>query len=160
MEAITLLMTAATVALAGIGGLYYSYACSVMPGLRATDDATFVSSMSRINTAIQNPVFALSFVGAFLALAGSTALSWANGLASALPISVALACYAATLVITFGVNIPLNNGLGRAASSPNDAAAARKSFEHRWTRWNIHRTWLSLAALVALSVAWAALGQP
>lgn len=158
MEVITLLMTAATVALAGIGGLYYSFACSVMPGLRATDDATFVSAMSRINTAIQNPVFALSFVGAFLALAGSAAFSWANGLASALPISVALACYTATLVITFGVNIPLNNGLGRAAAS-GDAAAARRAFERRWSRWNIHRTWLSLAALVALSAAWAALGQ-
>lgn len=158
MPVITLLMTAATVALAGIGGLYYSYACSVMPGLRATDDATFVSAMSRINTAIQNPMFALSFVGAFLALAGSAAFSWANGLASALPLSVALACYAATLVITFGVNIPLNNGLGQAVSE--HAAAARKSFERRWTRWNIHRTWLSLAALVALSMAWAALGQP
>ncbi len=158
MEVITLLMTAATVALAGIGGLYYSYACSVMPGLRATDDATFVSAMSRINAAIQNPVFALSFVGAFLSLACSAALSWADGLASALPLSVSLACYTATLVITFAANIPLNNGLGQAASG--DAAAVRRAFERRWTRWNIHRTWLSLAALVALSVAWAALGQP
>ncbi|MCO4255255.1 hypothetical protein [Pseudarthrobacter cellobiosi] len=53
MEVITLLMTAATVALAGIGGLYYSYACSMMPGLRATDDHTFVSAMSRINPPIR-----------------------------------------------------------------------------------------------------------
>ncbi|MCP8999641.1 DUF1772 domain-containing protein [Pseudarthrobacter sp. RMG13] len=158
MEVIALLMTAATVALAGIGGLYYSYACSVMPGLRATDDGTFVGAMSGINAAIQNPVFALSFVGAFLALAGSAAFSWADGLASTLPLSVSLACYTATLVITFAANIPLNNALDLAAAS-GDAAAARKSFERRWTRWNIHRTWLSLAALLALSVAWAALGQ-
>ena len=143
MEVITLLMTAATVALAGIGGLYYSYACSVMPGLRAMDDATFVNAMSRINTAIQNPVFALSFVGAFLALAGAAAFSWADGLDSALPVSVALACYTATLVITFGVNIPLNNGLDRPPR-PEMPRAGRKSFERRWTRWNIHRTWLSL----------------
>jgi hypothetical protein len=34
MEVNTLLMTAATVALAGIGGLYYSFACSVMPARR------------------------------------------------------------------------------------------------------------------------------
>lgn len=83
MPVITLLMTASTVALAGIGGLYYSYACSVMPGLRATDDATFVHAMSRINIAIQNPVFALSFFGAFVFLAGSAAFSWASGLGSA-----------------------------------------------------------------------------
>jgi hypothetical protein len=31
-----------------------------MPELRATDDATFVSAMSRMNAAIQNPVFALA----------------------------------------------------------------------------------------------------
>lgn len=107
MPLITLLMTAATVALAGIGGLYYSYACSVMPGLRAVDDATFVRAMPRINTAIQNPTFGLSFVGAFFALAGVAAYSWVSGLASALPASVALACYTITLAITFGRISPL-----------------------------------------------------
>jgi uncharacterized membrane protein len=156
MSFITVLMTAATVALAGIGGLYYSFACSVMPGLRGTDDATFVSAMSRINTAIQNPVFALSFVGAFLALAGAAIYSWATGLAGALPVSIALACYTATLVITVGVNIPLNNRLGSAASAQH-ATEGRKFFERRWTRWNIYRTWLSLAALVALCIAWTTL---
>lgn len=158
MQVITLLMTIATVALAGTGGLYYSYACSVMPGLRATDDATFVNAMSRINAAIQNPVFALSFFGAFLALTGAVAYSWVNSLGSALPAALAWAFYTATLIITISVNIPLNNRLGESARS-GQAAAARKSFEHSWTRWNIHRTWLSLAALVAISAAWAALGQ-
>lgn len=158
MPFITLLMTAATVALAGIGGLYYSYACSVMPGLRAVDDATFVNAMYRINAAIQNPMFALSFAGAFVSLAGAASFSWLNGLGAALPASVALACYTATLVITFTVNIPLNNALGRAAAAGN-IAAGRKSFESRWTRWNIHRTWLSLVALVALCGAWASLAH-
>lgn len=158
MLTITLLLSAATVTLAGIGGLYYSYACSVMPGLRSTDDATFVRAMSRINSAIQNPVFALSFFGAFLSLAAASAFSWGNGLGSAAPVSVALACYTATMAITFCVNIPLNNQLA-AAARPGDAAAGRRSYENRWTRWNLHRTWLSLAGVVALSVAWAALGQ-
>lgn len=158
MQVITLLLTAATVALAGISGLYYAYACSVMPGLRATDDATFVSAMSRINSAIQNPVFALSFFGAFLALAAATVYSWANGLGSAVPVTAALAFYTATLVITMGVNIPLNNQLDQAVRS-GQAGTARTSFEGRWTRWNIHRTWLSLASLVALSASWASLGQ-
>jgi uncharacterized membrane protein len=156
LELITVLMTAATVALAGIGGLYYSYACSVMPGLRGTDDATFVSAMSRINMAIQNPVFALSFAGAFLALAATAAYSWVYGLASALPVSIALAFYTATLAITVGVNIPLNIRLGSAATSEH-ARAGREFFERRWTRWNIYRSWLSLAALVALCIAWAML---
>lgn len=161
MQVLTLLMTASTVALAGIGGLYYSYACSVMPGLRATDDATFVSAMTRINTAIQNPWFALSFFGAFLSLAGTAVYSWTNGLDSALPVTVAWVLYTATLAITVGVNIPLNNRLGQAATAkPGEAESARKSFETSWTRWNLHRTWLSLAALLALSTAWTTLAQP
>ena len=158
MEVITVLMTAATVALAGIGGLYYSVACSVMPGLRATDDENFVCAMTRINAAIQNPIFALSFFGAFVSLAGAAIFSVGNGLGSAVPVSVALGCYTATLVITFGFNIPLNNGLGRAADA-GDAAVARLAFERAWTRWNFHRTWLSLASLVALSIGWASLGR-
>lgn len=157
MQAIALLMTAATVTLAGIGGLYYSFACSVMPGLRATEDGTFVSAVSRINAAIQNPVFALSFFGAFLSLSGTAVYSFATGLASALPVTIAWAFYTATLVITFAVNIPLNNGLARAAGPGH--AAARKSFEQKWTRWNLLRTWLSLASLVALSAGWAALSN-
>lgn len=151
-----LFMTAATVTLAGIGGLYYAFACSVMPGLRATDDATFVSAISRINGAIQNPVFALSFFGAFIFLTGAVATSWMNGLASTLAVGLAWVCYTATLVITFGVNIPLNNRLGQAAGS-GQTAAARKSFERRWTRGNIYRAWLSLTAMVALCAGWAAL---
>lgn len=157
MQAITLLMTAATVTLAGIGGLYYSFACSVMPGLRATEDGTFVSAMSRINGAIQNPVFALGFFGAFISLTGAAAYSSLNGLDSALPVGIAWALYTATLVITFAVNIPLNNGLAQGEGSGQ--AAARKAFEQKWTRWNLHRTWLSMASLVALSAGWAALGH-
>jgi uncharacterized membrane protein len=157
MQANTLLMTAATVTLAGIGGLYYSFACSVMPGLRATDDSTFVSAMSRINGAIQNPVFAVGFFGAFFCLAGAAVYSSVNALDSALPVGLAWALYTATLVITFAVNIPLNNGLAKAAGSGQ--AAARRAFEQKWTRWNLHRTWLSLASLVALSAGWAVLGH-
>ncbi|MET4145298.1 DUF1772 domain-containing protein [Arthrobacter sp. UYCo732] len=78
---------------------------------------------------------------------------WAD---SALPALVSLACYTATLGITSGVNIPLNNKLHDRPASGN-AATGRKSFERRWTLWNIHRTWLSLAALVAPSIAWASL---
>jgi uncharacterized membrane protein len=49
--------------------------------------------------------------------------------------------------------MPLNIGLG-SASTAQHAAVGKKLFERRWTRWNIYRTWLSLAALVALCIAW------
>jgi uncharacterized membrane protein len=43
--------------------------CSVMPGLRRTDDRTFVSAMQRINVAILNGWFMLSFFGALVVMA-------------------------------------------------------------------------------------------
>src|ERR671916_3351001 len=41
-------LVAATVAMGLLAGLFYSYACSVMPGLSRTDDRTFVSGMQQI----------------------------------------------------------------------------------------------------------------
>lgn len=113
--------------------------------------------MASINAAVQNPAFAVSFFGAFFSLTGAAVYSFANGLESAFPVSLAWAFYTATLVITFTVNIPLNNGLAQAAVPGQDSA--RKAFEQKWTRWNLHRTWLSLASLVALCAGWAVSGH-
>ena len=48
-------LAAATITTGLMAGLYYAYACSVMPGLSRTDDRTFVSAMQQINVAIINP---------------------------------------------------------------------------------------------------------
>jgi uncharacterized membrane protein len=68
-------------------------------------------------------------------------------------VSIVFACYTAPLVITVGVNMPLNFGLG-SASTAQHAAVGKEFFERRWTRWNIYRAWPSLAALVAVCIAW------
>lgn len=52
--------------------------------------------------------------------------SWVTGLAGALPVSIALACYTATLVITVGVNIPLKSGL-EALPARNMPQSAKNS---------------------------------
>lgn len=152
------LLTVSSLTLAGIGGLYYAFACSIMPGLKRVDDAAFVSTMSRINVAIQNLWFALSFVGAFLALGGTAIYAWLNGLSTAIPATAAWVLYSITLVITARINIPLNNRLDEDAKTM-DAATARSSFEGPWTRWNVHRSWISFAALLCLCAAWATSGM-
>ena len=65
----TVVLVAALVAAGLIAGLFYAYACSVLPGLARGDDKTFVEGMRGINVAIINPVFMLTFLGAPL-LAG------------------------------------------------------------------------------------------
>ncbi|QUQ62359.1 integral membrane protein [Kutzneria sp. CA-103260] len=145
------MLVLATVA-TGLGaGLFYAFSCAVMPGLRRSDDATRVQAMQRINEAIQNPVFALSFAGAPLLtavalVADAVAGDWPRVLGEAL----GLILLGSALVITFRINIPLNLALDRA--DPADPAAAWRAFERRWVRWNNVRTLATTAGLAALVV--------
>jgi uncharacterized membrane protein len=149
-------LVAATVASGMIAGLFYAYACSVMPALRGADDRTFVDVMQRVNRAIQNGWFSLSFVGSVLATVAVVLLNLdGDRRAVLLPAGLALALHIAALVVTFGRNIPMNNRLdaGGPAARLADPADARRAFEVPWTRFNLLRTLLTLAAFVALCVA-------
>lgn len=135
-------LLAATVAAGLQAGTYYTWACGVMPGLARTDDRVFVSSMNHVNTAIVNPVFMLTFLGApALALAAvvtssPSARAWAIA---------GLALTTGTVVVTAVGNVPLNDALA--------AGGSRGDFESAWVRWNVVRTVTSAGALAAL--AWA-----
>lgn len=134
-------------------GLFYAYSYSVMPGLGRADDRTFVLGMQRINVAILNGWFALCFAGALVFTALAAALHIPSGGRSVLPwLVAALVLYVAVLVVTFAVNVPLNNQLN-AAGDPDrvaDLAAVRERFEATWVRWNIVRTAASTAAFGCL----------
>jgi uncharacterized membrane protein len=125
-----------------------------MPGLKKTDDRTFVGAFQAIDRAIINPWFmAGGFLGAlvFTLLAGIAHLG-----EDALPwIAVAFALYLITFVLTIAINVPLNDGL-KAAGDPDaiDLAAARAKFnEARWSSVNLVRVILSTVAFGLL--AWA-----
>lgn len=147
---------AATITMGLMAGLFYAFACSVLPGLGRADDRTFIEAMQRINAAILNGWFALGFVGAlgFTALAallhlradGRRALPW---------IVAALLLYGVALALTFTVNVPRNNALA-AAGPPDriaDVAVVRRSFEAAWMRANIARAVACTAGVGCL--AWA-----
>ncbi len=137
-------------------GLLYGYACSVMPGLRGADDRTVIDVMQRINVAILNPVFALSFAGGpgFTLLALLAQLHDGRPALAAVLVA-ALALDGVALAITARRNIALNNALaaaGPAATVP-DPAAVRHRFERPWVRWNIARTLAASAAFGCLCAA-------
>ena len=151
-------LLAGTVTSGLMAGLFTTFSHAVMPGLGRTDDATFVQSMQRINVAILNGWFGISFGGAlvFTAIAAGLHLGRANR--SVLPWIVAgLVLYAAVLVITFAVSVPLNDRLNAATT---DFAAAREAFERGWVRWNIIRSVLSTAAFGCLCWALVLHGRP
>ncbi len=118
---------AATITTGLSAGLFFAFACSVMPGLGQASDRTFVEAMQRINVAILNVWFLIAFVGAFLLTALASALHLPADARAVLPWSVAaLVLYGTGLVITGRGNVPLNNALLAAGAGPDGAAARRR----------------------------------
>ncbi len=150
----SLILAAVTVGtMAGVMGLY---ANTLMPGLRRTDDRTFVGAFQAVDTAIINPIFLSTFFGGLVFTALATVFHLDTDSGGALPwLVVALILYLAVVVITVAVNVPLNDAI-KAAGSPDqiDVTQTRGDFnEARWVRWNLVRTVLTLGAFVCL--AWA-----
>ncbi|GAT68582.1 membrane protein [Planomonospora sphaerica] len=143
----------ATVSTGLMAGLFYAFAVAVMPGLGRAGDRTFVEAMQRINVAILNGWFAAAFAGAALLTAAAGLLHLGR---PELPwIAAAFVAYGAALVVTFRMNIPLNDALD-AAGEPGripDLAAVRGRFEAAWVRWNVVRALVCTAALALLSWA-------
>src|SRR5919108_4855196 len=145
----------ATLTMGLVTGAFALYAHAIMPGLKTTDDRTFVGAFQAMDRAIINPWFmAGGFVGALVFTAAAAA---ANLHESALPwIVAALILYVIAFVITIAVNVPLNDAR-KAAGDPDhiaNLAQVREQFhETRWATWNVLRTILSLAAFGSL--AWA-----
>src|ERR1043166_139580 len=93
-------------------GLFAAFAYAVMPGLGRVDDAAFIAGMRRINESILNAWFAICFGGAHLRSVAARALRLGGGERQPLPwIAAGLVLYAAVLVVTFAVNVPLNDRL-------------------------------------------------
>jgi uncharacterized membrane protein len=153
-QAVALIVATITMGLmAGVFGLYSN---TIMRGLGATDDRTFVGAFQAIDRAIINPLFMLTFSGALVSTGVTAALYIADDGGSVLPwVVVAFVLYLAVVVITGGINVPLNDAL-KAAGDPDqisDLVAVRRDFhESRWLAWNHVRT---IATLVAFGcLAW------
>jgi uncharacterized membrane protein len=153
---ITLLITAFTTAL--IAGLFYSYSCSVNPGLGKLPDAGYMAAMQSINREILNPLFFMSFMGTVILLPVSTWLQYSNPAPTSFYLMLA-----ATIVYavgTFGVtimgNVPLNNaldGFNLQSASPDMIHQQRELFEKPWNRLHSIRTIANAIALILVLLA-------
>jgi uncharacterized membrane protein len=147
-------LAAATVVTALIAGVYYAFACSVMLGLGASGDRTFIEAMQNINKKIENPLFFLTFFGA-LVLSAWALRTYRHDRRLRLWIAAGLALYTIGLLTTMAVNVPLNNQLASAGAAAKiaDPAAVRARFEDTWNAWNIARALLSTGAAACLARA-------
>jgi uncharacterized membrane protein len=153
LRAVSLL--GATITMGLVTGTFALYAHTIMPGLRSTDDHTFVTAFQSMDRAIINPWFmSTAFVGALLFAAAAMVTNLGR---AALPwVAVALGLYLIAFVITVAVNVPLNDTI-KAAGNPDrihDLRGVRERFdEARWAAWNLVRVVTSVGAFGCL--AWA-----
>lgn len=141
---------AATAITGIVTGVFFLYANAIMPGLRRTDDKTFVGAFQAMDRAIINPLFMTAFLGALILIGLTVALHLGAGTRKALPwLIAAFVLYLAAVVITLAVNVPLNDSL-KAAGDPDhirDLAKVRRDFnEALWSAWHLVRTLTSTAA--------------
>jgi uncharacterized membrane protein len=137
-------------------GFIFAYASSVMPGLADSSDRVFVEAMQDVNEATENPVFFAAYFGAFLLTGAAAVMLRSRGSGPAFRWTIAaLVLYGVALVVTMGINVPLNDDLANAGNPDRiaDLGAVRDDFEGPWVAWNLVRTVVSTAALGAL--AWA-----
>ena len=156
----TLTLMGATLTMGLVTGAFALYAHTIMPGLRKTDDRTFVAAFQQTDRAIINPWFMITAFGGALVLTlvaglanrGTPAFSW---------IATAFGLYLVAVVITVAVNVPLNDAI-KAAGDPAhvDVAQVRARFhEARWAAWNLVRVATSGPAFGLLAWALVLLGR-
>ena len=159
-EVVLIAATLTTGLMAGVFGLYSN---AIMPGLRRSDDRTFVAAFQSIDRAIINPVFMATFLGALVLTALTALLHFTGEARSLLPwIVAALVLYLAVFVVTIRVNVPRNNEIKAAGDVDRmtDVHGVRERFnEARWVRWNHLRAFASILAFGLLSWALIQSGQ-
>ncbi|MFJ6619881.1 DUF1772 domain-containing protein [Kitasatospora sp. NPDC091335] len=152
----TALLLVSTIFIGLMAGLFLAFDVSVMPGLAAGDQHTYVTAMQAFNKAIDgNGLFGMVFVLALLTSAASAVIEFRKGRRGvAVWVGAAAVAYLIVLMITFSVNIPLNNELADAgdAAKMTDFSIVDK-FKGTWVSTNIMRTLLCTVALTALSRA-------
>ncbi len=150
-----LVITATCTAL--MAGLFYSYSCSVMLGIRSLPDSEYIATMQFINRAIQNPIFFISFFGALLLLPVTTFVNYSQPLSARfwlLLIATIIYFIGAFCVTAFG-NIPLNNTLEKfnlLNASTESIHLQRINFEGKWNSLNTVRTISSVLSLILVII--------
>jgi uncharacterized membrane protein len=156
-------LIAATMTMGLMAGVFGIYGNAIMPGLRRTDDRTFVAAFQSIDRAIINPAFMATFFGALVLTALAALLHITGDRRPMLPwIGAAFVLYLFVFVITIGVNVPRNNEIKAAGEVDRmtDPHLVRERFdEPKWVRWNHVRTVASTAAFGLLAWALVESGQ-
>lgn len=142
-QAAVLLLATVTTGL--VAGVFGDWSHTIMPGLGATDDRTFVVAFGALNLAIYNPIFMLAFTGGLVFTGGAALLLLRAADRGPLPwVAVAFGLHLVAVVVTMVVHLPLNDALATVRDAGNESS---------WVAWHTVRTVATTASFGCL--AWA-----
>ena len=118
-------LIAATMTMGLMAGVFGIYSNAIMPGLRRTDDRTFVAAFQSIDRAIINPAFMATFLGALALTALAALLHLTGDGRSILPwTAAAFVLYLLVFVITIrDQRPPQQRNQGRRRRRPDGRSA-------------------------------------
>ncbi len=138
-----------------VGGVSFAFSALVMPALDSLPAAQAIAAMQSINRLAVTPPFMLAFVGSALVCAGLAIWALMSGVDG--PAAWALAGSAifllGVIVVSFAVNIPLNDGLDGVDPQAADAAARWSDYHASWTAFNHVRATTGLVSSGLLAIA-------
>jgi len=149
------IIKALTVVFTGLmAGLFFSYSYSVNKGLGSLPDAGYLQAFQQINSAIQNPVFFMCFMGLLLLFPAACWQSYQQDAPWRFYcwLLAALLYFMLVMGVTAMGNVPLNNQLEAANltnATAEELAQLRARFEGPWNFYHSIRT---LACIISFSI--------
>lgn len=138
-----------------IAGVFLAFSTFVMAGLKAIPAAQGIAAMQSINVTVIRSLFMVIFVATGLISAGliaQAALAW-EALNSVYLLTGGLAYLVGCVLVTGGLNVPLNNRLAAVLADTDEAAQVWADYQRDWVMWNHVRTAFSSLACGLFIVA-------
>ncbi|GCE30096.1 membrane protein [Dictyobacter alpinus] len=156
LKHIMLVLAALTTGLTA--GVFFGYQVSIIPAFTALSNTAYIDAMQRINNAIQNPAFLVTFMSPAIFLPVATYLRRKTSFS--LPFTFLFVATCLYIVGTFGVtmaaNVPLNDALAAFSfqtATPEQIATARTAFQDPWNFWHLIRTVASVGSFLLIIIA-------
>ncbi|MBD0320675.1 MAG: DUF1772 domain-containing protein [Gemmatimonadetes bacterium] len=131
-----------------MAGVFFAFSTFVMRALARLPAEQGIAAMQSINTAVLRSSFLAVFLGT-AAVCAVVAVLVRDGYA----IAGGVLYLVGTFGVTVGLNVPLNEELGRVDGAGGAGEEVWKRYTVVWTRWNHVRTAAALAATAALILA-------
>ena len=146
-----------------VTGFIFTYAIVVMPGFSKMNDKEFLKAFQVTDAIIQNnqPLFMLTWIGSIISILSTIVISIVIlGISDAWYIVlVGIVYLLGVQVVTFSIQIPLNNHLQQFDFDKLDDQKLNKErlkFEKKWNYFNNFRTviafFVSLALIIILKI--------